>query len=96
MRFGKWCNITPTWGSIRISKNKFFEWQLEFSRFNNDPFELSLRWTSRQDHAGFDFIFSIYKLFWLNINIHDRRHWDYEKNKWQEPDDCGYEENRWE
>lgn len=90
MKIGNWADISLTWGSIQISKNKFFEWQFETKRFNNEPFELSLTWSSRRDHAGIDFIFSIYKLFWLNINIHDRRHWDFDNECWVEPDDCNY------
>lgn len=68
----------------KITKHKHFEFQFESKRFHNNPFELNLRWTLHEDHAGFSFTFSIYKLFWLNISLYDCRHWDYQNNKWQE------------
>lgn len=83
MKFGKFACITPRWGDIQIAKHKSFEYQIEFDRFYDQPFELSLSWTRKRDHAGIDFTFSIYKLFWLNLNIHDHRHWDRENDCWQ-------------
>lgn len=70
-------------GNFRLSKHKFFEWQVEFKRFHDQPFDFSLRWSTKRDHAGIDFTFSIYKLFWLNLNIYDHRHWDHDKDNWE-------------
>lgn len=73
--------------TFRISENKYFEYQLEGPNSElvppNDFFEFSVAWTRQRDHAGFDFTFSIYKLFWLNLNIYDCRHWDDETNAWK-------------
>lgn len=96
MKFGKFASIEPRWGTIQIAKNKSFEYQIEFNKFHDQPFELSGRWTTKQDHAGFDFVFSIYKLFWLNLNIHDHRHWNHDHNRWEEPGDCHYEDSKWQ
>jgi hypothetical protein len=96
MKFGKFARITPKWGTIQLAKNKSFEYQIEFDKFNDQPFELSLQWTTKRDHAGFDFIFSIYKLFWINLNIHDHRHWNHDENRWEDPGDCHYEEEPWQ
>lgn len=95
MRIGQFATLTPTWGSIQVSKHKYFEYQFEFNRFCNDPFELSLNWTSRRDHAGLNFIFSIYRLFWIAFSIYDHRHWDFKNECWKEPDTCTYGENSW-
>ena len=73
--------ITPTWGDILITKHKSFEYQFEGSKMMaNDPspIEFSLRRNTKCDHAGIDFTFGIRGLFWMNFNIHDNRHWDYE------------------
>lgn len=53
--------ITPSWGDILIWKNKSFECKLICTR--------------NSDHAGISFTFGHRKLFWMNFNIHDRRHW---------------------
>lgn len=82
MKIGK-SVLGLTWGNILFSQNKSFEYQLEFGdKLAKDIFELSFDWTTKRDHAGIDFTFSIYKLFWLNLNIHDSRHWNYKENRW--------------
>lgn len=96
MKFGKFARITPRWGAIQIAKNKSFEYQIEFDKFHDEPFEFSLRWTSKRDHAGIDFTFSIYKLFWINLNIHDHRHWNHDEDRWESPGDCRYEQEPWQ
>jgi hypothetical protein len=78
--------ISLFWGDIVLSKNKSFEYQIDFgSKLNtiHTPFELSLKVRHKMDHAGIDFIFSVYKMFWMNLNIHDHRHWDYENDCWK-------------
>lgn len=77
------CILTPKWGDIPICKYKSFEYQFEGSSFmNEDLFEFKVQWTRNCDHAGISFTFGIWKLFWMNLNIHDHRHWDYENNTW--------------
>lgn len=77
-------SMTWRWGDIRISKWKSFEYQFEGRNCEwNKYFECKFKWTCKQDHAGIDFYFSLFKLFWMNLNIHDRRHWDYENNCWK-------------
>lgn len=72
-----------TYGNVILSKFKVLEWQIEGSKFSTNPFEFYLNWKTKTDHAGISFTFSIYKLFWININLNDRRHWDFEKNCWK-------------
>jgi hypothetical protein len=87
MKLGKFAVVNPTWGDIPITKFKSFEYQFEFSKNNSltqNPFEFSINWTTKHDHAGIHFTFSIYKLFWMNLNIHDCRHWDHQKDTWQQ------------
>ena len=80
--------ITLRWGDIRIWKHKSFEYQFEGPRFmNDDLFEFKLFWNRKRDHAGINFIFGIWKLFWLSLNIHDHRHWNENTNSWQTHDD---------
>lgn len=79
--------ITLSWGDIQICKNKSFEYQFERGSFmQNDIFECKLIWTRKSDHAGISFTFGIFKLFWMNLNIHDHRHWDDENDCWQDRD----------
>jgi hypothetical protein len=72
-------------GAIQVSEHKTLEWQFEKGdNFANEFFELSLAWTRKRDHAGPDFTFSIFKLFWINVNISDHRHWNYKKDRWHD------------
>lgn len=75
--------ITPSWGDIVIWKHKSFEYQFERGSFmQDDPYEFSLRWTRKSDHAGISFIFGIRGLFWMNLRTYDHRHWDDKNNCW--------------
>lgn len=80
--------ITLKWGDIVIWKHKSFEYQFEGPGFIlDDPhsfwIECDLKWTRKRDHAGISFTFGVRRLFWMNLNIHDHRHWDRKNNKWQ-------------
>lgn len=78
--------VTPKWGDITIWKNKSFEYQFEKASFmGDDPFECKFLWTRNRDHAGISFTLGIRYLFWMNVNIHDHRHWDDENNTWKKP-----------
>jgi hypothetical protein len=71
---------------IQLSENKSFGIQTEFGKNSNfNPFEFLVKWTTKQDHAGFRFVFGIYGLFWISIEIYDHRHWNYEKDRWYLP-----------
>lgn len=85
MKFSKGV-ITPTWGDISLSKYKSFEYQFEFfNDFSNKKFgEFSIDCNLNSHHGGIDLTFSIYKLFWVNINLHDTRHWNYDEGRWEE------------
>lgn len=68
-------------GFISLSENKTLEWQL--ARWSNwNFFRHHLNWTRKQDHAGIDWEFEILGLT-LTLNLHDNRHWDYEKDGWE-------------
>lgn len=79
------CILTPSWGDIRICKHKSFEYQFEKSSFlGDDVIEFKLTWSRKRDHAGISFTFGVKYLFWMNLNIHDHRHWNEATNNWQE------------
>lgn len=47
----------------------------------NEGIDLYWRFRTRGDHAGLTFFVEFFG--WLfEFNIHDERHWDYEKNTW--------------
>lgn len=62
-------------GYFQLTKHKFFEWDLN-RKFATQWFELSFIWTRKQDHPGFFFVFSIFKLFFLELCVYDHRHWN--------------------
>lgn len=83
MKFGKFAMISHKWGDIQIAKNKSFEYQFEDGSFmRDDLFEFKISWTSKCDHAGISFTLGIKGFFWMNLNVHDHRHWDEEKKTW--------------
>lgn len=69
----------------QLSTNKSIEFQFNLfdSDMSPDIFELHIEWTTKQDHAGFGFIFSIYKFIFVQAMIYDHRHWDYDNNRWE-------------
>lgn len=76
------------WGDIIITPNKSFEYQFIFGKNANfDLFDLSFKWTTKQDHAGPSFTFGIKYLFWINLKIYDYRHWNHKQNRWALPED---------
>jgi len=50
---------------------------------NNNLLSLDFNWTLSQSHAG---IFLELGILGYNIllNLYDKRHWDYENNRWEE------------
>lgn len=84
MKIGKHI-LTWTLGDIVIAKNKSFEYQFELGNKSSqfDPFEFSVRLTSKHDHPGPSFVFGISGLFWISLRIYDHRHWDCEKDHWE-------------
>lgn len=81
--------FTPTCINIPISAHKSLE--IEVGRGNKwKIFNCSFRWTSRVDHAGPEFDFEVYRLFFFSIRIYDIRHWNSKKNRWYKP----YEDTR--
>lgn len=69
---------------IQLTEHKGFAYQLDLGNgLATEFFELSFIWTTKQDHAGPRFCFSIYHLFFLQIQIYDNRHWDFDTQSWE-------------
>lgn len=62
--------------------HKYFEFQWQWRGHLAYGWELYLERRQKQDHAGIFFSCSMPRIFFLQCNIHDGRHWDYEKNDW--------------
>jgi len=66
---------------FKITKNKTFEISSgveEYWQF----FQFNLRANRKTDHAGFLIYFELFG-FYFSIEIYDNRHWDWEKNAWE-------------
>jgi len=75
--------ISWSWGDILISKNKSFEYQIEFGKnVSYNIFQLSIEWSEKKDHSGLRFVFTIKKLFFICFCIYDHRHWDRNNDCW--------------
>ena len=73
----------------KLSKNKSIEieWFILNKNVGHKIFEFILTWSIKQDHAGFNFLFSIFHLFYFSFMIYDIRHWDYENKTWKNHED---------
>jgi len=81
MKRGFWIGLLTGW--IQLTRHKFVEWNLDFGKLMAPyPFDIGLKWNTREDHAGIRFHFSIYHLFLYEIAIYDHRHWDYDNEDW--------------
>ena len=65
-----------------LTKNKGIEIQSTWFRDPYSYFDFKFRWTIKQDHAGLNISFCLWR-FCLDINILDNRHWDYHTNDWE-------------
>lgn len=77
--------ITWNFWNIQLTKHKSFEYQLDLgSKFSSSEFfELSFKWTTKQDHAGPSFTFSIYRVLFLTTLVYDNRHWNIDNDAWE-------------
>ena len=67
----------------QISKNK--AWELEHSFYDAVIFNIECKFTTKQDHAGLELVLGFLG-HEVHFMIYDRRHWDFETNKWKEHD----------
>lgn len=79
----------PRWGAIALTKNKTLSYELNFGREAdiNSFFKLYFNITRNTDHAGTEFEFAIFNLFWISISFNDNRHWNYEEQRWETYED---------
>lgn len=64
--------------------NKWFEFQFQWRGNLASMWELYLKRRKHQDHAGIFFSFSMLKLFILEMNVADCRHWDLDKDDFEQ------------
>jgi hypothetical protein len=75
--------------TFQLTKHKFFELQLDIGPLkyrNYNPFEISFHVDGKEDHSGIRFLFAIDKYFFFVMQVYDHRHWNFEKDTWQEYD----------
>ena len=73
----------------RLTKNKGLEFNIYKDPNYNAYFYFQSFWSFKGDHAGLCLEISIWK-YTIEFEIKDNRHWNYEKDAWQE-----YDENDW-
>lgn len=65
-----------------LSKNKALDFQISYDAKLFTILGFTLKFDFRgDDHAEFRIHIHVLKLF-LSLDIHDKRHWNYEKNRW--------------
>lgn len=71
--------------SFQISRHKYFEFSFQFLSHLCQWFETSFRYREKTDHSGLYIVISLFKLFFLELNIYDNRHWNSEENRYLLP-----------
>lgn len=77
-----------------ITKNKSLE--LQISRMS-DPiayFQFDIGWTRQGDHCGFSIRIELWKLF-IDFNIRDNRHWNWEAGRFMIDGEVENEDDEW-
>ena len=73
---------------FKISKNKYIEIQLDLFPENDwKLFNIEISQSLKGDHAGFRFEISCYYFFYFSFIVYDCRHWNWEKDRWEEYND---------
>jgi hypothetical protein len=67
----------------RFSEHKALELSIGQKGWNHNYLTIDICWNKEQSHAGFHFLVAIWKLN-CEFNLCDVRHWDYEKDEWEE------------
>jgi hypothetical protein len=68
------------WNGSTPWKHKF--WELTITR-SKTIFAMNFVLSHRQSHAGFDILLGLFG-YDLIVDFYDHRHWDYEKDTWEE------------
>jgi hypothetical protein len=61
-------------------------WEVDVTVYPSDLLHLEVRYTKEEDHAGLTLTFGLFGVS-LDFMIYDTRHWNYEKNSWEEYND---------
>ena len=70
---------------INISENKGFEFELSKNSYWS-WFEFRVAVTRARDHAGAELYLEVGPIS-LSISLQDKRHWDYNNDRWMEYED---------
>lgn len=61
---------------------KHLAWELEHTYHSGDLFEVDVRVSAREDHAGLSFDLCLFG-YSVHFQIYDTRHWNYGTNSWE-------------
>jgi len=64
----------------KVTENKYLE--IQTTKDKNIMFSFSFLWSTKQDHSGLSFKFSIFNKEFF-IQIYDQRHWDLHNDTWK-------------
>lgn len=68
---------------LSFSENKGLWFDVRWSNKSRYIFNFDVSWSKKTDHAGFVLWIALGKL-WIELEITDKRHWNYEKDQWYE------------
>ena len=71
-------------GSINGHFYKHKYWELEHYYYSRDVVNFEINYSTKQDHAGFDFAVGFLG-YSIHFIIYDSRHWDDEGECWMSP-----------
>ena len=68
-------------GCISKRLTKYKSCELEHTFYSGMLLDADIRWTRKQDHAGFEITVGVFG-YGVHFMFYDVRHWDYETDKW--------------
>jgi len=66
-------------GSLCGDLGLYTAWELEHTYYSPMLFDCEVRWTHKQDHAGFEIVIGVLG-YGVSFRMYDIRHWDSEQN----------------
>ena len=81
-------NKNWTFGDIKLTENKAFEW--EFLADNKSGNEFLLSFNDKGDHAGFCFRVKFLN-YYVSFTLYDKRHWNWKEDRWYYPGEEQFE-----
>jgi hypothetical protein len=89
--FDRW-EFFRSLGCVHGRLGQHSAWEIQHSYYSPLLVDCELRWSRCTDHAGIEFSIGVLG-YGVQFRTYDTRHWNYDKNRWEEWNWDEYSEN---